>query len=104
MRFSVGRRFTADEHQGRIRSRRYDSVLATRRGRGGGRRDGRNSHSSIAGSGGEADVILTPVKIIVSAGAGSGNNDIGGRLVQLFQQHRIEPDISLAESGTELTE
>jgi len=49
-------------------------------------------------------VVLTPVKIIISASAGSGNNEIGERLVQLFQEHQIEPDISLAESGSELTE
>src|SRR5690242_1868007 len=104
MRFSVGRRFATDERQGRVRSRRHDSVLATRRRRCGGRRDGGDSHSSIAGSRGEADVILTPVKIIISASAGSGNNDIGQRLVQLFQEHRIKPDISLAENGDGLTD
>src|SRR5690349_5419919 len=104
MRFSVGRRFATDERQGRVRSRRHDSVLATRRRRCGGRRDGGDSYSSIAGSGGEADVILTPVKIIISASAGSGNNGIGERLVQLFEEHQLEPDISLAESGGELTE
>lgn len=49
-------------------------------------------------------MILTPVKIIISASAGSGNNDIAERLVQPFQEHQIEPDISLAEGGAELTD
>ena len=49
-------------------------------------------------------MILTPVKIIISASAGSGNNGIAERLVQLLEEHQLEPDMSLAESGGELTE
>ena len=49
-------------------------------------------------------MILTPVKIIISASAGSGNNGISERLVEFFEEHQLEPDISLAESGGELTE
>jgi YegS/Rv2252/BmrU family lipid kinase len=49
-------------------------------------------------------VILTPIKIIISARAGSVNNNIGERLAQVFHEHQIEADISLAESGAELTQ
>ena len=48
---------------------------------------------------------LTPVKIIISAGAGAGdNNKVGERLAQIFNQHRIDVDMSVAHSGTELME
>ena len=47
-------------------------------------------------------MVLTPVKIIISASAGSGNNDTGERLAQIFQQHQVAVDTSLAESGAEL--
>ena len=49
-------------------------------------------------------MVLTPVKIIISASAGSTNNDSGERLAQIFREQRIEADMSLATSGTELTE
>jgi len=49
-------------------------------------------------------VVLTPVKIIISASAGSGNNNAGERLAQIFQKHQVAVDVSLAESGAELTD
>lgn len=49
-------------------------------------------------------MVLTPVKIIISAAAGSGNNDAGTRLAQIFQEHQVAVDTSLAESGAELTD
>ena len=49
-------------------------------------------------------MVLTPVKIIVSASAGSGNSDAGERLVQIFQEQQVAVDMSLAESGAELTD
>jgi diacylglycerol kinase family enzyme len=49
-------------------------------------------------------VVLTPIKIIIAASAGSVNNNIGERLARIFQEHQIEPDMSFAESGAELTE
>jgi YegS/Rv2252/BmrU family lipid kinase len=49
-------------------------------------------------------VVLTPVKIIISASAGSGNDDTGERLVQIFQEHQVAVDMSVAESGAELTD
>src|SRR5829696_69924 len=48
---------------------------------------------------------LTPVKIIISAGAGAGdNNKLRERLAPIFDQNRIDVDMSLAQSGAELTE
>ena len=48
---------------------------------------------------------LTPVKIIISAGAGGGNdNNVGERLTRIFNENRIDVDMSLAQSGAELTE
>jgi YegS/Rv2252/BmrU family lipid kinase len=48
---------------------------------------------------------LTPVKIIISAGAGGGDNSqLGERLGQIFDEHRIDIDMSVAQSGAELTE
>jgi len=48
---------------------------------------------------------LTPVKIIVSAGAGPGdNNKASERLAQIFNEHQIDADISVAHSGTEVVE
>ena len=49
-------------------------------------------------------MVLTPVKIIISASAGSGNNDVGERLAQIFQEHQINVSISLAENGAALTD
>ena len=49
-------------------------------------------------------MVLTPVKIIISASAGSGNDDTGERLVQIFQEHQVAVDMSVAESGAELTD
>jgi YegS/Rv2252/BmrU family lipid kinase len=47
----------------------------------------------------------TPVKIIISAGAGAGdNNQVRERLAPIFDQNRIDVDMSLAQSGAELTE
>ena len=48
---------------------------------------------------------LTPVKIIISTGAGPGHNDeVRERLVGIFNENRIDTDISLAQSGAELIE
>lgn len=48
---------------------------------------------------------LTPVKIIISAGAGAGDNSqLSERLGQIFDAHRIDIDMSVAQSGAELTE
>jgi YegS/Rv2252/BmrU family lipid kinase len=48
---------------------------------------------------------LTPVKIIVSAGAGSGDNDkLCERLTPIFNENQIDVDISLAHSGSEVVE
>ncbi|MEN3327661.1 MAG: hypothetical protein V7638_2468 [Acidobacteriota bacterium] len=50
-------------------------------------------------------MILTPVKIIISAGAGSrDNNDVRERLTPIFNEHRMEVDMSLAQNGAELAE
>src|ERR1051325_1114019 len=47
----------------------------------------------------------TPVKIIISAGAGAGdNNQIGERVAQIFEENHIDVDLSVAQSGAELTE
>jgi YegS/Rv2252/BmrU family lipid kinase len=48
---------------------------------------------------------LSPVKVIISAGAGPGdNNEASERLIQIFTENRIDADISLAHSGAEVTE
>jgi YegS/Rv2252/BmrU family lipid kinase len=48
---------------------------------------------------------LTPVKIIISAGAGAGdNNKVCERLARTFNENGIDADVSLAQSGAELTE
>lgn len=48
---------------------------------------------------------LTPVKIIISAGAGSGdNNKASERLAKIFDEHQMDADISVAHSGTEVVE
>src|ERR1051325_2073970 len=49
---------------------------------------------------------LTPIKIIVSAGAGPGgdNQKICERLAQIFNDNQIDVDMSLAQSGAEVTE
>src|SRR5215217_4154167 len=48
---------------------------------------------------------LTPVKIIISAGAGPRDNDkVGELLAPIFNDNRIDADISLAQSGAEVTE
>jgi len=48
---------------------------------------------------------LTPVKIIISAGAGPGDNrKVCERLVPIFKEHQIDVDVSLAKNGAEVTE
>jgi diacylglycerol kinase family enzyme len=48
---------------------------------------------------------LTSVKIIISAGAGSGDNTKAAeRLAEIFQEDQIGVDISLARSGAEVIE
>src|SRR5215212_7319173 len=48
---------------------------------------------------------LTPVKIIVSAGAGPrDNNQVGELLAPIFNDNQIDADISLAQSGSDVTE
>lgn len=51
---------------------------------------------------------LTPIKIIISAGAGSvagGNNhSLSERLASIFKAHHIDADMSLARSGAEVIE
>jgi YegS/Rv2252/BmrU family lipid kinase len=48
---------------------------------------------------------LTPIKIIVSAGAGRGNNsEVCDRLASIFNGHQIETDIALAHGGAEVIE
>src|SRR5215213_12044945 len=50
-------------------------------------------------------MFLTPLKVIISAGAGSGDNSKAvQRLAQIFDDEQIEADISLAENGAKLTE
>src|SRR5215212_8230591 len=47
----------------------------------------------------------TPVKIIISAGAGPGDNTKAAeRLAEIFREDHIDADISLAQSGAEVTE
>ena len=53
----------------------------------------------------EATAMSSPVKIIISAGAGAGdNNKMGERVAQIFDENRIDIDMSVAQSGAELTE
>jgi YegS/Rv2252/BmrU family lipid kinase len=48
---------------------------------------------------------MTPLKIIISSGAGpSDNTEAAERLAEIFKEHQIAADISLAQSGDELTE
>jgi YegS/Rv2252/BmrU family lipid kinase len=48
---------------------------------------------------------LTSVKIIISAGAGPGDNTVAAeRLAGLFKEEQIDIDISLAQSGAEVIE
>ena len=48
---------------------------------------------------------MTPVKIIISSGAGpSDNSEAAERLAQIFEEAQITVDISLAQSGAEITE
>ena len=51
---------------------------------------------------------LTPIKIIISAGAGtvagSDNQKLCERLAQIFNDNQINVDMSLAQSGAEVTE
>jgi len=47
---------------------------------------------------------LSPVKVIISAGAGPGdNNEASERLTRIFSENQIDADISLAQSGAEVT-
>jgi len=48
---------------------------------------------------------MTPVKIIISAGAGPGDNTKAAeRLAEIFKEDQIDVDISLAQSGAEVVE
>ena len=48
---------------------------------------------------------MTPIKIIISSGAGPGDNTKAAkRLAEIFQEDQIAVDISLAQSGSEITE
>jgi YegS/Rv2252/BmrU family lipid kinase len=50
---------------------------------------------------------MTPIKIIISSGAGTvagDNNDVGERLVQIFNDNGIDVDVSVAQVGAELSE
>ncbi len=48
---------------------------------------------------------MTPVKIIISSGAGPGDNTKAAeRLAEIFEADQIAVDISLAQSGAEITE
>lgn len=47
----------------------------------------------------------TPLKIIISAGAGTGDkNEVREHLASIFDAKRIDVDMSLAQSGAEVTE
>src|SRR4051812_14544256 len=47
----------------------------------------------------------TPIKIIIAAGAGAGDKDqLPERLAPIFNQNHIDVDMSLAQSGAEVTE
>src|SRR4051812_31861795 len=46
-----------------------------------------------------------PIKIIISASAGSGdNNEAVRRLAQIFDEKQVEAEISLAQNGAEVAE
>jgi len=48
---------------------------------------------------------MKPLKIIISAGAGPGDNTKAAeRLAEIFKQDRVDVDISLAQSGAEVSE
>jgi YegS/Rv2252/BmrU family lipid kinase len=48
-------------------------------------------------------MFLTPIKIIISAGAGPADNEqLCERIVRIFNENQIDVDISLAQSGAEL--
>ena len=48
---------------------------------------------------------LSRVKVIISAGAGPGdNNEASERLTRIFTENQIDADISLAHSGAEVSE
>jgi YegS/Rv2252/BmrU family lipid kinase len=50
---------------------------------------------------------MTPIKIIISSGAGTvagDNNDVRERLVQIFNDNGIDVDVSVAQGGAELSE
>lgn len=48
---------------------------------------------------------IAPVKIIISAGAGPGDNhEAAERLAAIFKESKIDVDISIAESGAEVDE
>ena len=48
---------------------------------------------------------FTPLKIIIAAGAGTGDKSAAReRLAQIFKEKQIDVDMSLAESGAEVTE
>jgi diacylglycerol kinase family enzyme len=48
---------------------------------------------------------MTPIKIIISSGAGPGDNTKAAeRLAEIFQEDQIAVDISLARSGAEISE
>ena len=50
-------------------------------------------------------VSLMPVKVIISAGAGpNDNNELSERLAAIFKENQIDVDMSVAESGAEVTE
>ena len=52
-----------------------------------------------------SQATLTAVKIIISAGAGLGdNNKAAERLAEIFKEDQIDIDISLARSGAEVVE
>jgi YegS/Rv2252/BmrU family lipid kinase len=59
-------------------------------------------------SAGEPSMPLTPIKIIISAGAGavagSDNQKICERLAPIFAANHVDADISLARSGAEVTQ
>jgi YegS/Rv2252/BmrU family lipid kinase len=48
---------------------------------------------------------MAPLKIIISSGAGpSDNTEAAERLAEIFKEHQVAADISLAQSGDELIE
>lgn len=59
-------------------------------------------------SAGEPSMPLTPIKIIISAGAGAvagtDNHNLCERLAPIFNANQIDADISLAQSGAEVTQ